>query len=449
MVLFLEWLGVNDKGHLEMEGCDLVELAHNYGTPLFVYNEGQIRRRCREYLHALEKCYPHGEVIYAGKAFLTMAMCSLIAEEGLGLDVVSGGELHTAIAANFPMDRVYFHGNNKSPDELAMALDSGVGRVVVDSAAELELLNSIAGARGRKARILLRIKPGITAHTHSFIQTGQTDSKFGLGIDDGEALAAARMASSFPHTELKGLHCHIGSQIYNFREPFRLTAGKMITFIDELRTAGMEMEELNLGGGLAIRYTSGDSSVEVNDYITVLTGAIKEGCVEKGLPLPRLMVEPGRSIVGEAGLTLYTVGNIKIIPGVRTYVAVDGGMMDSLRAVLYDTVYEGIIADRVRAPLDSTVTIAGKACESADILIRDLKVARPRRGDILAVFSTGAYHFSMYSGYNRNPRPAVVFVQGGQPKLVVKRESYEDIVALDILPPHFKQNHRKNGGPAE
>ncbi|NLZ27436.1 MAG: diaminopimelate decarboxylase [Firmicutes bacterium] len=447
MVLFLEWLGVNDKGHLEMEGCDLVELAHNYGTPLFVYNEVQIRRKCREYLQAMERCYPHGEIIYAGKAFLTMAMCSLIAGEGLGLDVVSGGELHTAIAANFPMARIYFHGNNKSPEELAMALDSGVGRIVVDSVAELELLNGIAGARGRKARILLRIKPGITAHTHSFIQTGQVDSKFGLGIDDGEALAAARMASSFSHVELKGLHCHIGSQIYNFREPFRLTAGKMITFIDELRRVGMEMEELNLGGGLAIRYTSEDRPVGVNDFIAVLTGAIKEGCVEKGLPLPQLMIEPGRSIIGEAGLTLYTVGNIKEIPGVRTYVAVDGGMMDNLRAVLYGAVYERIIADRARASLDSTVTIAGKACESADILIRDLKVARPRRGDILAVFSTGAYHFSMYSGYNRNPRPAVVFVRGGEAELVVKRESYEDIVGLDILPPHFEQEHRQNRGP--
>ncbi|MFY9113917.1 MAG: diaminopimelate decarboxylase [Dethiobacteria bacterium] len=438
-MLFLEWLAVNDRGHLEMEGCDLVDLAHKYGTPLFVYNEEQIRWRCREYLHVLENCYPHGEVIYAGKSFLTTAMCCLVAEEGLSLDVVSGGELYTAIAAGFPAARIYFHGNNKTPAELEMAMEFGVGRIVVDGAAELELLNNIAGAKGRKAEILLRIKPGITAHTHSYIQTGQTDSKFGLGIDDGEALAVARKALSLPHIELKGLHCHIGSQIYNFKEPFRLTADRMIAFLGELRTAiGMELEELNLGGGLGIRYTSEDRPVKIADYVAVLAETIKEGCMKEGLSPPRLMIEPGRSIVGEAGLTLYTVGSIKDIPGVRTYVAIDGGMMDNLRAVLYDAVYEGIIANRAHAPLDSTVTIAGKACESADILIKDLRVARPQRGDILAVFSTGAYHFSMYSGYNRNPRPAVVFVRRGRSELVVKRESYEDIISLDIIPSRFK-----------
>lgn len=433
--MFFEWLKVNGKGHLEMEDCDLAELAQKFKTPLYVYNEEEMRQKCRKYVNSLKQNYPHGEVIYAGKSFLTKAMCRLIEEEDLSLDVVSGGEIFTALEAGYPARRIYFHGNNKTPDELEMALESGVGRIVVDSLMELDLLNDIAGAKGKKAEILLRLKPGITAHTHSYIQTGQADSKFGLGIDDGEAMEAVNQALSLSDITLMGLHCHIGSQIFDVKDPFRLTAEKMVNFMSDVHSAaGVELPELNLGGGLGIRYTSKDNPEKIEDFVRELAGAVQTACSGQNFPLPRLMLEPGRSIAGEAGLTLYTVGTIKEIPGIRTYVSVDGGMMDNLRPALYNAAYEGVLANRAGDLPDGPVTIAGKACESGDILIKDLHIARPQKGDILAVFSTGAYHFSMFSGYNRNPRPAVVFVRQGRADLVVERESYEDIVRPELIP---------------
>ncbi len=438
-MIFLEWLTVNSKGHLEMEGCDLADLAQDFGTPLYVYNEKQIRLRCRDYVNALKENYPNGEVIYAGKSFLTKAMCCLIEEEEVSLDVVSGGEIYTAVEAGYPSRRIYFHGNNKTPDELEMALESGVGRIVVDSKMELELLNDMAGAKGINAEILLRIKPGITAHTHSYIQTGQVDSKFGLSIDNGEAMEAVKQSLSYSNISLNGLHCHIGSQIFDVKDPFRLTAEKMVKFMSEVRSVtGKELAELNLGGGLGIRYRSEDSPESIKGFIQELARVVLRECEGQSYPLPKLMLEPGRSIVGEAGLTLYTVGTIKDIPGIRTYVSVDGGMMDNLRPALYDAVYEGVLANRAGAVPDGVVTIAGKACESGDILIKDLQIARPQKGDILAVFSTGAYHFSMYSGYNRNARPAVVFVRQGKAELIVKRETYEDIVRLELIPSYLR-----------
>lgn len=434
-MFFWEWFEVNSKGHLEVEGCDLVELAKVYGTPLYVYNEEQLRRNCREYVDTLNSCYPDGEVIYAGKSFLVQAMCRLLQEEDLSLDVVSGGELYTAITAGFSMDRVYFHGNNKTLRELEMAIDNGVRRIVVDSLAELDLLNEIAANKNRKVDIMLRVKPGVSAHTHSYIQTGQADSKFGLGLEDGQAMQAVRRSVESEYINLHGIHCHIGSQIFDVEEPYRLVIKKTVGFMLEARGAtGLEMTELNLGGGLGIRHTAQDQPIAIKDFVGILADAVQEECASCDYPLPKLMMEPGRSICGEPGLTLYTVGTIKKLPGIRTYISVDGGMMDNLRPALYDASYEAVLANRGRESADATVTVAGKVCESGDILIRDLEIPSPARGDILTVLTTGAYHFSMYSDYNRNPRPPVVFIRNGEAKEVVRGETYADIVGMDIIP---------------
>ncbi len=439
-MLFLEWMDTNDKGHLVVEDCDMVKLAQDYGTPLYVYNETQIRHNCRKYVESLQAFYPHGEIIYAGKSFLIKAMCSLLKEENLSLDVVSGGELYTAMQAGFPARQIYFHGNNKTSHELEMALDEQVGRIVVDSFTELDLLNELAGKRGQKAEILIRVKPGITAHTHDYIQTGQNDSKFGLGIDDGQAMQAVKKALGFSHVSLKGIHCHIGSQIFDVEEPFRLVANKMVGFLQDIsREVDVELQELNLGGGLGIRHTPQDEPVAIEEFVQIIAAAVKYECESNSFPLPKLMMEPGRSIIGEPGLTLYTVGTIKEIPGIRTYVSVDGGMMDNLRPALYNAEYTAVLANRVLEPAEGKFTIAGKACESGDILIKDLPLPLPQKGNIMAVFSTGAYHFSMYSDYNRNLRPAVVFVRNGRAEVVVRRETYEDMVQMENIPAHLQK----------
>jgi len=443
------WMEVNSKNHLTIAGVDLVELAEKYGTPLYVYNEDLIRSQCRLYREELARHYPRGEIIYAGKAFLTLAMCRLLQQEGLSLDVVSGGELYTAIQAGFPMERVYFHGNNKSDAELALAVKVGVGRIVVDSFMELERLNREAERQGKQAEILLRVKPGIAAHTHHYIQTGQEDSKFGLGISDGQALEGIKLARALPNLVLRGLHCHIGSQIMT-AEPFCLAAETMMDFMQSVRAAtGVLLQELDLGGGLGIRYTGEDEPCGISDLLPLLARTVKEKAREHAYPYPKLMLEPGRSIVGEAGVTLYTVGTIKDIPGVRKYISVDGGMMDNLRTALYGARYEAVLANRARDPAAETVTVAGKACESGDILIRDLALPPVSPGDLLLVFSTGAYHFSMYSQYNRNPRPAVVFLRRGKAELVVRRESYQDLINLDCIPAHLREDLASPGAVSD
>ncbi len=432
-MIFQEWFTVNEKGNLVMEDCDLTEVAAEFKTPLFVYNETLMRQKCRQYRDALREIYPEGEIIYAGKSFIIKEMCRLLKEEELSLDVVSGGELYTALAVDFPPKRIYFHGNNKTREELEMAVKAGVGRIVVDSLHELDLLDEVTAQTGMTANIYLRIKPGISAHTHSYIQTGQADSKFGLGIDDGMAHEAVEKALKTEKIALKGLHCHIGSQIFDVHEPFKLAARKMVALMKEIKEKyGCELNELNLGGGLGIRYTAEDTPEDAAVFVRKLAVAVKAECEENGINLNRLSLEPGRSIAGEAGITLYTVGTIKGLENIRTYVSVDGGMMDNLRPALYEAVYDGVLANRAGEEADATVTVAGKACESGDILIRDMKVPMPRRGDIMAVFSTGSYHFSMYSNYNRNPRPAVVFLKEGNARLVVNRESYEDMISLEL-----------------
>lgn len=423
---------VNSKGHLEIGGCDTVDLAERYGTPLYVMDEELLRKNCRRFRNALRQNYAHGQVIFAGKAFLVMAMARLINEEGLGLDVVSGGEIYTALKAEFPADRLYFHGNNKTGAELAEALEADTGRIIADSMVELQELISMAKAKRKKVAVILRLKPGVEAHTHEYIQTGQEDSKFGFALED-EAMEGVRLALSAPEQlELAGFHCHIGSQIFQL-DPFRLAAQTMLKFMALVREkTGFVVSQLNMGGGLGIRYRSNDAPPSIENFVSNLALAVTKAAKEYDFPLPELLLEPGRSICGEAGVTLYRVGVIKEIPGIRRYVSVDGGMMDNIRPALYGAEYEAALANKANQEGTDSVTVAGKACESGDILINDALLPPVDKDDILAVFSTGAYCYSMANNYNRNPRPSVIFVRNGKARVVVRRESYEHLVALDI-----------------
>lgn len=425
---------INKAGNLEIGGCDAVKLAREFGTPLYVMDEEKIRNSCKAYVESFKNYYPHSEVIYASKVFSTLAMCKLIEDEGLGLDVVSGGELYTALSAEFPVNRIYFHGNNKTPAELEMALSAHIGRIVVDNFYELELVNNLAKEHKMKQKILLRVSPGIDAHTHHYIKTGMIDSKFGLVISNGQAMMGIEKALSMKHIELKGLHCHIGSQIFDLNS-FRESAYAMMEFIKSVKErTGYIAEELNLGGGLGIYYTEDDTPQPIEELVKVISSSISNKAHDLSLPFPKIIVEPGRSIVGEAGITLYTIGSIKNIPGVRKYVSVDGGMTDNPRPALYQAQYEAAIANKMNFPSQETVSIAGKCCESGDMLIWDINIPYPESGDILAVSATGAYNYSMASNYNRNLRPAVIFVQNGAAEIIVQRESYADLIKNDIIP---------------
>lgn len=423
---------VNEKGHLEVGGCDTLRLAEEFGTPLYVMDETLLRENCRRYVNALQKYYPKGKILFAGKAFLVKAMVRLVEEEGLSLDVVSGGELYTALQAGFPPERLYFHGNNKSEEEIQEALEAGTGVFVVDSLTEMEILVKMAGNMSKRAGVLIRIKPGIEAHTHDYIQTGQEDSKFGFGLEDEETMRAIQLAlSSEKYIELKGFHCHIGSQIFDL-EPYKLTVKTMVEFIARVKQeTGYTAEQLDLGGGLGIRYTKKDDPPSIEAFVENIASTLKSSSEEKEIPLPELLLEPGRSIAGEAGIILYKVGIIKDVPGIRRYVSVDGGMMDNIRPALYDARYEASLANKAAEEPSLKVTIAGKACESGDILIEEVWLPPVEKNDLLAVSSSGAYGYSMASNYNRNPRPAVIFAKHGSSKLVVRRETYEDLVALD------------------
>ncbi len=422
---------VNGRGHLEIGGCDTVDLAERYGTPLYVMDEELLRKNCRRFRNAMRQSYSRGQVIFAGKAFLVQAMARLVAEEGLGLDVVSGGELYTALKAGFPAEQIYFHGNNKSCTELEEAIDAGMGRIIVDSIMELEDIIALAKEKGKKVSVLLRLKPGVEAHTHEYIQTGQEDSKFGFALED-EALEGVRLTLSAPdQLELAGFHCHIGSQIFQV-DPFRLAAQTMLQFMALVREkTGFVVSQLNMGGGLGIRYRNSDEPPSIETFVSNLATAVTNAAKENDFPPPELLLEPGRSICGEAGITLYRVGVIKDIPGIRRYVSVDGGMMDNIRPALYGADYEAVLANKADREGEKHVTVAGKACESGDIIINEAFLPAVEKGDLLAVFSTGAYCYSMASNYNRNPRPAVLFVRGGKARIVVRRESYENLVALD------------------
>jgi diaminopimelate decarboxylase len=407
---------------------DLEALADEYGTPLFVYDEDFLRTRCRAYVEA----FGADAVAYAGKAFLCTAMVRLVAEEGLHLDVATGGELHTALKAGFPPERIVFHGNNKSGDELTTALEERVGRIVADSASELDRLEDLAIKLRRTPRVLLRVTPGVEAHTHEFIETGTEASKFGFTVASGVArLAASRVAAS-DHLELAGLHCHIGSQIYVL-DSYARAVHIVVALARELEQVGIGVEELNFGGGLGARYLAGDPQLAIDDYAGVLHDAVADARATSGLVAePRLMVEPGRSIVAPAALTLYRVGTIKMIPGIGTYVAVDGGMSDNPRPVLYGAGYEAFLPRSIGADRPLAVTVVGKHCEQGDILVAGAQLPEAVAvGDLLATPATGAYGYSMASNYNKVPRPAVVFVRDGEARVVVRRETLDDLLRLD------------------
>ncbi len=426
-------LSVNEKNHLVIGKSDTTELAKEYGTPLYVIDEDLLRENCRIYKNALEKYYnSNGLILYASKAFCTKYIYRVIKEEGLGIDVVSGGELYTALKSDFDTDKIYFHGNNKTVDELTMAVKNHIGCVVVDNIYELERLNEIAKNYGIIQNIMFRIKPGVDAHTHSFIQTGQIDSKFGVALENGEAFEICKVALKMSNVKVIGLHCHIGSQIFDI-EPFCEAASVMMNFIGDLKDLlGLEIEQLNLGGGFGIMYTQNDDPVPYDEYIKHVSEVVKGTATARNLKLPFIVMEPGRSIIAPAGITLYTVGCVKDIKDVRKYVSVDGGMADNPRYIMYESEYEAVVANNANAPKTEKVTIAGKCCESGDLLIKDILMPQINAGDTLAVLATGAYNYSMSSNYNRIPRPAVVAVSNGTSKVVVKRETYEDIISNDL-----------------
>lgn len=432
-MFFSECLNVNSKGHLTIGGCDTVELANIYGTPLYVMDETTIRQALRDYKRSIDDYYEQGgRVHFASKACSFKEIYRILAEEGCGADVVSGGELYTAVQAGFPADKICFHGNNKTAAEIKMGLDYGVGRFAVDNLTELNMISDIASAMGKTAAIYLRITPGVDAHTHVFIKTGVIDTKFGFTLENGDAMEGVKQALQLPAVALKGLCCHIGSQIFD-EAPFIHTAEVMLTFMAQVRKeTGHTLTELNLGGGFGIRYTAKDTPLPKDQYMQLVSGAARKKAAELDFPFPFIIIEPGRSVVANAGITLYTVGHIKHIPGVRTYVNVDGGMADNPRYALYKAPYTAVIANRADQQPDQVVTIAGRCCESGDLIQEHTRLQACETGDILAVLGTGAYNYSMSSNYNRLPRPAVVMVKDGTSRVVVKGETYEDLVRNDL-----------------
>ncbi len=410
---------VDESGHLEVGGCDVVDVAREFGTPAYVYATDDIRARARAYKDALRLREVDHEVLYASKAAPFTAACRVCREEGLSIDVASGGELHTALAAGFEPGRIYMHGNNKSADELRMAFECGVGCIVVDSLDEIALADALLE---RDQEVLIRLTPDVEPSTHASIRTGQADSKFGFGIAAGAAEAAVAAVSSSRHLRLAGFHAHLGSQIIEL-EPYTRAIEVMADFCSVY-----EPRVMNVGGGLGIAYSAGDDPPGIGSYVDLKVNAVAKFFN----PVPKLLLEPGRSLVGNAGITIYSVGAVKEIPGVRTYVAVDGGMSDNLRPMLYGSEYEALIANRAAATPDTTATIAGKHCESGDILVRDVALADPRLGDLLVTPATGAYGYAMANNYNGVPRPPVVFCSGGTAQLVVRRETYADLLARDV-----------------
>lgn len=421
-----------DKENFIFEGCDTVKLAEKYGTPLYVVSEDFIVDKCREIREDFLNKYPNARAVFASKAFQTLEICRIINREGLGVDAVSGGEIFTALKAGMPAEKIIFHGNNKTLEEIAMAIDNNVGRLVVDNLYELEAIDKYAKENGKIVKIQFRVTPGVDSHTHKFISTGHLDSKFGIPLDKRVRNTYIERAISMSNVELMGFHFHVGSQL--LENTSHLAAVQiLINMIKEVKDElGFETRELNLGGGFGIKYVDGDVRQSLMYFTNAMMDLIHEKCEEYNLIIPNVCIEPGRWIVGEAGITLYTVGSIKTIPDIKTYVGVDGGMPDNPRPALYEAKYDAIVANKVHKTKDCVVTIAGKCCETGDILIHDLKVPYIESGDILAVLSTGAYNYSMASNYNRIPRPAVVMLKGGVDRLIVKRETYEDLIAREI-----------------
>lgn len=419
------------QGELYLGGVSARVLAQKYGTPLYVMEEEVIRQRMQEFKAAMAGSSLATDVLYASKAFLNLAMVKIIQEEDLSLDVVSGGELYTALAAGFNPARIYFHGNNKSLEELDYALSSGVGTLIVDNEDEVERLLSLITPDHRPQHILLRVNPGIEAHTHEYISTTKNDSKFGLSIFQEETLDLLKRLQREPRVDLQGIHCHIGSQIFE-KNSFFAAADEMLTYVAKLHQAGVQIRTLNLGGGFGVRYVEGDEPVSLKEFLPELLHQVETRCQELGLLPLKILIEPGRAIVANAGTTLYEVGGTKTTYGGKNYVFVNGSMADHIRTVLYGAEYEAALAERMTDASEGVYTITGKACESGDILVREAHLPRPRKGELLAIFSTGAYHYSMASNYNRLPKPAVVMVREGKSRVVVKRETYEDLIRNDV-----------------
>ena len=423
---------IDKSGELQIGQVSAVKLAKTYGTPLFVYDTALIRQRAKAFIQTFEKSNVKAQVAYASKAFSSVAMYQLAAEERLSLDVVSGGELFTAIRAGFPVDRIHFHGNNKSDEEIEFALRSNIGCIVVDNFYEIERLKELTKEKQQSVRVLLRVTPGIEAHTHDYITTGQSDSKFGFDLNNGQADEAFHSVKDDQFIKLLGMHCHIGSQIFD-TVAFSLAAKKLIEkmFLWNEKYQ-FTCEVLNLGGGFGIRYTEEDQPLAPSIYVEDMIRTIRDELSVTSYPMPEIWIEPGRSLVGDAGTTLYTIGSQKEIPSVRNYLAVDGGMSDNIRPALYQAKYDAVIANKMNQNSSVTYTVAGKCCESGDKLIEQVKLPKADAGDVLAVFCTGAYGYSMASNYNRLSKPAVVFVENGKHRLVIKRETLEDLVRLDV-----------------
>ncbi|WP_138416858.1 diaminopimelate decarboxylase [Aquibacillus sediminis] len=423
---------INDQGHLTVDGVDTTYLAEKYGTPLFVYDVTAIRKNARAFVDSFAKLGVKAQVAYASKAFSSIAMVQVAKQEKLSLDVVSQGELHTALQAGFPVDKIHMHGNNKSYQELEMAVENQVGCIVVDNFFEMDLLQDILSKHQSTMDVLLRVTPGIEAHTHDYILTGNEDSKFGFDIANGQAEQAFKRLNEIESIHVKGLHCHIGSQIFE-TDGFVMAIERLFETMHHWhKNYGFIPEVLNLGGGFGIRYTEDDKPLPLENYVQVLVDEVRKQASERELPFPEIWIEPGRSIVGNTAVTLYQIGSKKEIPSVRNYISVDGGMMDNIRPALYQAKYDAVVANKANQSLTETVSVAGKSCESGDMLIWDIEVPQVEHGDLLAVFSTGAYGYSMSSHYNRFPKAAVVFVENGKDQLVIERESYQDLTRFDL-----------------
>lgn len=422
----------SSMGHLEIGHCDSVELAKEYGTPLYIIDEELVRKNCRMFKENFKSDYVETEVIYASKAFLNLAICKLMEEEGLSLDVVSGGELYTALKSSFPTEKIYMHGNNKTEDELRLAISSNIGRIIVDNRYELEIIECLCEELDKSVDVLLRVNPGVEAHTHEYIQTSKNDSKFGESIFSGDIYEIINKFMTSKRVRLQGFHCHIGSQIFQ-ETSFYMSVSVMIDFINRIKVkCDFITRELNMGGGFGVYYCEGDSPIDLKKFLQNMSNVVKEECESNNLIIPKIMIEPGRSIIANAGTTLYKVGGTKKTYGGKNYIFVDGGMTDNIRTALYDAKYEAVVANKINKEESIEYTIAGKCCESGDIIVKDIILPEVKRDDILAVLSTGAYNYTMASNYNRIPRPAVVFVKDGIAKVAVKRESYEDILKNDV-----------------
>jgi diaminopimelate decarboxylase len=433
LTVFPETAQVNDRNHLVLGGLDVTELAAEYGTPLYVFDEATLQGQCATFVAEFKARYPDTSVLYASKALSNQPILRIMQQQGLGLDVVSVGELAIAKAAEFPMDRVYFHGNNKGAAELSQALEWGIGRVVVDNFHELRMLDSLAESAGRRQDILLRISPGVDPHTHHHTTTGILDSKFGFALANGDAEEAVRIAQAAGSLDLIGVHAHLGSPIFEVA-PYREAIGVIFDFAAEMRDRhGLELKEFSPGGGFPIQYTVDQPAPPLADYAETITTAVRERAEALGFDPPHLFVEPGRAIVGRSGVALYEVGAIKDIPGVRKYVSVDGGMGDNIRPAIYGSRYEAVAAGRVNAKDLETVTLAGKYCESGDVLVKDVDLPKLSPGDIVAIPASGAYCIPMASNYNANPRPALVLVSNGDARLIQRRETLEELMQRDVL----------------